>query len=54
MWDDFINSLDDSLDTKSLAMLRWIVMPSSNIPNPGDNTSGFEENRDFLGKWQQG
>lgn len=48
MLDNLIDSSDDRSDTKPLAMSRQIVIPSGDIPNPGDNASSHKEDGDFL------
>lgn len=49
MLDNLIDNLDNSSDTEFPAMLRQIVVPSSDIPSFRDNANGLEENRNFLG-----
>lgn len=51
MLKELINNLDDSLDTKLLAMLRQIIMLNNNIFNLGDNLSSFEDDGKFWGDW---
>lgn len=46
--DDFIDSLDDTSDTELLAILKQIIMPNGDIPDPRDNASDLKEDKDFL------
>ena len=49
MLDEFIDSLDNSLDIKPSAMLKQIIMPSRDILNLRDNSKSLEVNNDLLG-----
>lgn len=48
MPDDFVDSLDYSLNIETLAMLRQINMPRNNIPSPKDCASSFNEDKNLL------
>lgn len=53
MHENFIDSSNDSLDTESPIMSKQIVIPSSNIFNPGDNARDLKKDKDFLGNRSQ-
>lgn len=48
IFNNLIDNSNNRLDTKPLAMLKKIVVPSNNIPSLENNTSSLKKNRNFL------